>query len=513
MVRLNLQLFAINKAVMMADTGSSGKKNLNNTTNTTKATTTTGTKQPSYSSFNASSKATNAQSEADDYLEKVKQMASVTDIIDQNTWNKINSTFSSSNAYKEAMAFTQGLLDKLSTGKTSYTDQIKDLMGQIQNREDFEYDVDNDALFQQALASAMSSGKSAMQDTIGQASALTGGYASTYATSAGNQAYNAFIEDAYNNLPEYYQMALDAYQMEGQEMYNQLAMLNQADQTEYQRLYDSWNANFTNAQNMYNQEYGAWQDSVNNAINSAGLQLQEYGQLFNQAYSAYNATQSYANTIYQNEYQKWADDVSNAFKSAQIYNDNYWNTQNFIQGQEEFNKEMEYKENALKQENEQFYARLAQDNSQFIATNDANGDGVVNYMDAIAEGSVTSSGSGDYKAPTQTQKEEALEAYNTGGEEAYFQYIDSLPSNVNVEEIDLYVNGDGVDNKGYGQLPLAQRTYTKVKETTNWLGGDDNDDMVQDQYGNVYSISQLPASIRRALSDLEQGKSYTYTAK
>jgi hypothetical protein len=48
----------------------------------------------------------------------------------------------------------------------------------------------------------MNSGKSAMQDTIGQASALTGGYGSTYATSAGNQAYNAFIEDAYNNLPE-----------------------------------------------------------------------------------------------------------------------------------------------------------------------------------------------------------------------------------------------------------------------------------------------------------------------
>ena len=85
-------------------------------------------------------------------------------------------------------------------------------MTQIQNREDFEYDVDKDPLFQQALASAMNSGKTAMQDTIGQASALTGGYGSTYATSVGNQAYNAYIEDAYNNLPEYYNMALQAYQ-------------------------------------------------------------------------------------------------------------------------------------------------------------------------------------------------------------------------------------------------------------------------------------------------------------
>ena len=40
---------------------------------------------------------------------------------------------------------------------------------------------------------------------------MTGGYGSTYATTAGNQAYNAFIEDAYDNLPQYYQMAMEAY--------------------------------------------------------------------------------------------------------------------------------------------------------------------------------------------------------------------------------------------------------------------------------------------------------------
>ena len=81
-------------------------------------------------------------------------------------------------------------------------------MGQIQNRDKFSYDVDNDVLFQQYLASSMASGKTAMQDTMGQASALTGGYGSTYATSAANQQYNAYIQDAYNNLPEYYQMAM-----------------------------------------------------------------------------------------------------------------------------------------------------------------------------------------------------------------------------------------------------------------------------------------------------------------
>lgn len=182
--------------------------------------------------------------------------------------------FTTSKAYTDAMNYTNGLLKQLSSGRTSYTDQIKDLMAQIQGREDFSYDVSQDTLFQQSLASAMASGKTAMQDTIGQASALTGGYGSTYATSAGNQAYNGYIQDAYANLPEYYQMALDAYEAEGQRMYDQLGMLTNADATEYQRMYDAWNANYNNAQNMYAQEYGQYQDDIANSMNMAQLQMQ-----------------------------------------------------------------------------------------------------------------------------------------------------------------------------------------------------------------------------------------------
>lgn len=181
----------------------------------------------------------------------------------------LSKTFTPSASYQSAMDYTNELLQQLSSGRTSYTDQIKSMMDQIMNREDFEYDADSDMLFQQYLASSMATGKQAMQDTMGQAAALTGGYGSTYATSAGNQMYNAYIQDAYNNLPEYYQLALDAYNMEGQEMYNQLAMLNEADATEYGRIYNAWNANNTYAQQLYQQEYGEYSDEVNNAFNLA----------------------------------------------------------------------------------------------------------------------------------------------------------------------------------------------------------------------------------------------------
>ena len=246
--------------------------------------------------------------------------------VSQSTMDVINTPFQSSTAYQEAMKYTNQLLEQLSSGRTSYTDQINTLMEQIQNRDKFEYDVDQDMLFQQYLTSSMASGKTAMQDTIGQASALTGGYGSTYATSAGNQQYNAYIQDAYNNLPEYYNLALEAYQMEGEEMYNQLGMLNQADATEYERLYNSWNANFSNAQNMYQNEYSAWQDTINNAFNVAGMQ-----------------------------------------------NSDYWN-----------NKEMGYKYAALKQDQDQFDKNYDLNQQEMMLKYDVNGDGVIDKKDKDA---------------------------------------------------------------------------------------------------------------------------------
>ena len=450
------------------------------------------------STYTASSAVTDAQGEATKYLGELKKISSVTDIVDQSTWDAINTPFASSTAYQEAMNYTNGLLQQLSSGRTSYTDQIKGLMNEIQNREDFQYDVNSDTLFQQALSSAMSSGQTAMQDTIGQASALTGGYGSTYATSAGNQAYNAYIQDAYNNLPEYYQMALEAYQMEGEEMYRQLGMLQDADASEYQRMYDSWSANFANAQNMYSQEYGQWHDSVNNAYNSANLQLNEYGQLYENAYNTYNAVQGNANTLYAQEYQKWADEVSNAFNLAGLSNSDYWNTTNhnesvrqfnaqLAQRQKEHNAEMAYKYSALKQDQEQFEASLS------------------------AKSSSGGSGSGDsgLKEPTETQMNKALEAYNTGGTQALNEYINSVPSTVDRDKLAEYAGSYGTYDTAENPLPMEQRTFTKVKDTFNGFGGVDHNDVVEDQYGNQFKIKDLPDSLKEALTKLKENETYS----
>lgn len=209
--------------------------------------------------------------------------------------DRINSQFAPSQAYLDAMNYTNGLLQQLSSGRTSYTDQVKGMLDKIQSRDPFAYDVDTDTLFQQYLASQTNAGKGAMQDTMGQAAALTGGYGSSYATTAGNQAYNAYIRGAYDNLPQYYQLARDAYDREGDEMYRQFGLLSDADQKEYQRLYDAYTANFNNAQTQYGNEFSAWNADVSNAFNLAQMQNSDYWQRYSAAQSAASKAQSQRN--------------------------------------------------------------------------------------------------------------------------------------------------------------------------------------------------------------------------
>ena len=278
--------------------------------------------------FAPSSKVTDADNKTDKTYSNLESIVNTKDIVSQDVWDSINSKFVVPSAVTEADAWLSNQLSKIQSGKTSYSDQVRDMMDKIMNREKFSYDVDTDPLFQQALASAMNSGKQAMQDTIGQASALTGGYGSTYATSAGNQAYNSFIEDAYDNLPQYYEMSMKAYQMEGDEMYRQYSMLSTEDEKEYNRNISAYDATYQHRNQIYNEAYSQFRDSKTDAFATANLQLNEHGQRVNDAYNLYNASSNQADKLYEREYTKWADEVNLAYKQAEMLNSDWQNQAN-----------------------------------------------------------------------------------------------------------------------------------------------------------------------------------------
>lgn len=279
--------------------------------------------------FEASKNSSKADKESKDALSNLKDITSEEDIISDSVMNAINQQFVVPEAVKEADAYLADQLQKIQSGKTSYSDQVKEMVDKIMNREKFSYDVDTDPLFQQALASAMNSGKQAMQDTIGQASALTGGYGSSYATTAGNQAYNAFIEDAYDNLPQYYQMALEAYQMEGEEIYRQFGMVSELDDKEFNRNVTAYDATSQYRNRVYDEAYNMHRDSVNDAFAMANLQLNEHGQRVSDAYNYYSATSDYSDKLYEREYTEWADSINMVWKEIEALNTEAWGNKNF----------------------------------------------------------------------------------------------------------------------------------------------------------------------------------------
>ena len=313
------------------------------------------------SSFSTSEDWGKANSVAEGDLSNLRDVASNGNIISDSTWKDINSTFKNPSAVTQADSYLKNQLTKIQSGKTSYSDQVKDMMDKIMNREKFSYDVDTDPLFQQALASAMNSGKQAMQDTIGQASALTGGYGSTYATTAGNQAYNAFIEDAYDNLPQYYQMAREAYQMEGDEMYRQYGMLSDADAKEYDRMVAAYDATYQHRNQLYNEAYSQFRDKKSDAYASANLQITEHGQKVSDAYNLYQASSDYADKMYEREYQSWADSINQIWKTIDLANSDYWSQTNFDEGVRQYEKNYAQTEDHFTR-NQAFQAEEAEKN-------------------------------------------------------------------------------------------------------------------------------------------------------
>lgn len=103
-------------------------------------------------------------------------------------------------SYKTAPSYTtkyQGLIDQLTN----------DLLG----KKEFSYNYEEDPLYKQYAEAYTRNGQRAMEDTLGQVSARTGGLASSYAGSAAQQSYNNYMEELSNIIPELEQQAYNRY--------------------------------------------------------------------------------------------------------------------------------------------------------------------------------------------------------------------------------------------------------------------------------------------------------------
>ena len=178
--------------------------------------------------------------------------------------------------------------------ESKYEDQISSILDNIMNRPKFSYtseDMVNDDLYKMYRDQYMRQGNLAMRDTMGNAASLTGGYGNTYASAAGQQAYDNYVSMLNDKALDFYDRAYQRYNDEGQNLYNQMNVVTGLDNTDYQRhrdtVSDYYNdLNYYNGR--YNQEYGYDYDQYQDRV-AADQWAQEF------AFQKQQAAQEQAN--------------------------------------------------------------------------------------------------------------------------------------------------------------------------------------------------------------------------
>ena len=178
--------------------------------------------------------------------------------------------YEESDAVKQAKANLDAqLAKKPGAYQSQWQTQLDDTLKKIQNREKFNYNINGDALYQSYKDKFVRQGQQAMQDTMGQAAALTGGYGSTYGQNAGQQAYNAYLQNLGDVVPELYEIARSRYDQEGADLLNMYGILGDNEAQDYGRWQDTmnaWQGERDYLAGLYDSErafdYGKYRDAV-----------------------------------------------------------------------------------------------------------------------------------------------------------------------------------------------------------------------------------------------------------
>ena len=179
--------------------------------------------------------------------------------------------YTKGDAVKQAEALLQQhIAQKPGEYQSSWQTQLNDTLNKILNREKFTYDINGDALYQQYKDQYTTQGKQAMMDTMGQASAMTGGYGNSYAQTVGQQTYQGYLQQLNDRVPELYQLALSQYNQEGQDLYNQYGLYADRENQDYGRHRDSVTDYYNELQyltdrsdTLSQREYEQWRDKLN----------------------------------------------------------------------------------------------------------------------------------------------------------------------------------------------------------------------------------------------------------
>lgn len=144
--------------------------------------------------------------------------------------------------YQQALKKLESARQNKPVYSNSYGDQAEALHSQLTNRSPFTYSIDSDALFRQYRDRYQSLGRRAMEDTMGRAQSMTGGYGNSYAQTAGQQSYQEYLGKLSDVTPKLYEQALERYKQEGQALQDRYDRVKDLEAEEYSRHKDALDA-------------------------------------------------------------------------------------------------------------------------------------------------------------------------------------------------------------------------------------------------------------------------------
>lgn len=276
---------------------------------------------------------------------------------------------------------------------SQYTEKLDALVDKILNGEEFSYDVSEDALYDLYKEKYVNQGKMAMADTAAQAAALTGGYGSSYGTTAAQQAYQQYLTELNDIVPELHDRAYQKYLNDKAADKENLALIQGLEETDYGRYRDEMGDYLTERDYLYGK----------------------------------------TSDLSDEEYQKYLQLVS------------------------EWESDRDYDE-SVRQYNEQFDYQKERD-----AVADEQWNKTYELSKAAASSSGSSGGGGNeedsYKTPEDYMYDEALAAYEEGGDKALRKYVEKYPD----YDIDALMNY-AYNHGSYTPISTIASSLSKLKD-------------------------------------------------
>ena len=151
---------------------------------------------------------------------------------------------------------------------STFTDPYAEERGALLNKltdRSFSYDPDTDPAYQSYVKQYRRESERAGKDALAQATALTGGQASTAAVSAATQAADYYNSKAGDVLPDLYKLAYQMYAGESQTLLDQLDLLTDLSEREYDRWYTETTTAQKNQQAAQETAYERYRDTMERA--------------------------------------------------------------------------------------------------------------------------------------------------------------------------------------------------------------------------------------------------------